>query len=111
MADITVKQTQWVIVSCILSVEVGGQLDAAAALLSWQEATEHETGDLLNSGVMGICYMKRRLGGCHYTGRKCNVAVSNAGYGLRTSFIQDERSKAGLLRGFGISGYLLVEYQ
>jgi len=61
VTGISTEHREWVRGSRILSVEVSGQLDAAAPLLSWQKATEHETG-LLSSGVMGICDTKHRMG-------------------------------------------------
>ena len=73
VTDVSIKRREWVRCSCILSMEVSGHLDAAAALLSWQKTTEHETG-LLSSGVMGICHMKHRMDSCHYRGKIPNVA-------------------------------------
>jgi hypothetical protein len=57
-------------------LEFIGQLHAAATLLSCQKATEHEAVGLLNSGVMGVCHMEHIMGICHYTGKMCNVAVT-----------------------------------
>jgi len=65
VTDIGIKRREWVRGSCILSMEVSGQLVAAAALLSWQKITEQETG-LLSSDVMGICHMKHRIDSCYY---------------------------------------------
>jgi hypothetical protein len=73
VADISVKHREWAVVSCILSVEVSGQLEAAAALQSWQKATEHETGSLfelrcdgsLSHGAQdGSLYLQRETGKC-----------------------------------------------
>jgi hypothetical protein len=57
-------------------MEVDGQLDAAADLLSRQKDTEHETGGLLSSGVMGVCHAKHRMSGCHYRRKIHDVTVT-----------------------------------
>jgi len=72
-------------------MEVSGQLDVPAALLSWQKATEHETG-LLSSGVMGICHTKHRMNSCHYRGKMRNVVISNPGYSLHTYLLHGAES-------------------
>ena len=51
------------------------------------------------------------MGSFHYGGKMRGVAVSTSGYSLHTFFISDERSQDGLLREYGISAYLHVEYQ
>ena len=44
--------------------EIGGQLEAAADLLPWQEATEHETGGILSSGINGSLSHETQDGKC-----------------------------------------------
>jgi len=51
------------------------------------------------------------MGSFHYGGKMRSVAVSTAGYSLHTYFISDERSQDGLLRGYGISEHLRIEYK